>query len=600
MVAFLSKSDASAGFDEIVHFLNAQVIQYALIVNPTIYVSCIKQFWAMVSIKKANDVVKLRALYDGKRVVVTEDVIRQYLHLDDADGIECLPNEEIFTELALMGYEKPLPMQRGQRGTNLVVQWRQLLSTLLQRKKMKLKYLMHLHIHLLQLHLYHLKREPITTPPQAQPAPPSSPPQEPPTTTSESSMTLLNNLIETCATLSQKVAALEQDKIAQALEIFKLKRRVKKLEKHKREKSSGGCIQTREIIEAIDANEDVTLVDAETQVDLGAKLQGSKDEDNAATKDASAAEPTVFDDEEMAKRLHDEEVEQATAREKQEKYDLQKAKVLQQQYVDKQENIDWNVVVEQMQEKYLDNIRKYQSLKRKAISIAQARKNMIVYLKNMVGYKMEHFKGMTYDKVRPIFEREYNKVQTLFKPDKDVEEPQKKRVAEETLVHESFKILKAVEVSISEFKVEALQSFEDMLKGFNREDLDALWGLVKEKFNTTVPTVDNEKALWVELKRLFELDTKDVLWKIQRYMHYPLTWKLHSNCRVHQVSSTMRRHNMFMLTEKNYLLSNGVMTLMLSAKLQVKEDSDMARDLVMKIFMEANKPKSKSFDTSSK
>nr|GFD03554.1 hypothetical protein [Tanacetum cinerariifolium] len=63
----------------------------------------------------------------------------------------------------------------------------------------------------------------------------------------------------------------------------------------------------------------------------------------------------------------------------------------------------------------------------------------------MAGYKMEHFRGMTYEKVRPIFEREYKK--TLFKPDKDVKEPQKKRVAEETLLQESFKKLKAVEVS---------------------------------------------------------------------------------------------------------------------------------------------------------
>nr|GEY52165.1 hypothetical protein [Tanacetum cinerariifolium] len=63
----------------------------------------------MVSIKKANDVVKLRDLLDGKRVVVTKGVIRQTLHLYDVDGVECLPNEEIFTKLARMGYEKPPP-----------------------------------------------------------------------------------------------------------------------------------------------------------------------------------------------------------------------------------------------------------------------------------------------------------------------------------------------------------------------------------------------------------------------------------------------------------------------------------------------------------
>nr|GEV40014.1 hypothetical protein [Tanacetum cinerariifolium] len=109
MVAYLSKSDASAGFDQIVDFLNAQVIQYALMINPTIYVSCIKQFWATVSIKKVKDVVKLQALIVRKKVVITEDIIREDLRLDDADGVECLPTEEIFVELVRMGYEKPPP-----------------------------------------------------------------------------------------------------------------------------------------------------------------------------------------------------------------------------------------------------------------------------------------------------------------------------------------------------------------------------------------------------------------------------------------------------------------------------------------------------------
>nr|GEW20844.1 hypothetical protein [Tanacetum cinerariifolium] len=465
-------------------------------------------------------------------------------------------------------------------------------------------------------------------------------------------ITFLFDFLRLTATLSQKVAHLEQDTITQSLEIIKLKKRVKKLEKQRRSKSSG-------------------------------LKRSRKEDDNAAIKEVNAAEPTFFDDEEvtmtiaqtlikmkdekarlldekMAKRLHDEKVEQAATREKHEKDDLEKAKVLQKHYVDKQENIDWNVVVEQMQEKHLDNIKKYQSLKRKPISIAQARKNMIVYLKNTARYKMEHFKGMTYDKVRPIFEREYNKVQTLFKPDKD-EKPTKKRVAEETLPQESFKKLKAVEVSsyhstqdtptddpkemseedaknmleivlVSEFKVETLQvkyplidweihskgsrscwkvirvgeitqayqSFVDMLKDFDKEDPDALWRLVKEKFNTIMPTVDKEKALWVELTRLYEPNSDDVFWKLQRYMYYPLLWKLHSNCGVHQVSSTTRRHDMFMLTEKDYPLSNGVMTLMMSTKFQVKEDSEMARDLVMKIFIKANQPKSRCLDTSSK
>nr|GEY24369.1 putative reverse transcriptase domain-containing protein [Tanacetum cinerariifolium] len=59
------------------------------------------------SIKQSNDVTKLQALVNKKKVVVTEATIRDALHLDYAEGVDCLPNEEIFTTSARMGYEKP-------------------------------------------------------------------------------------------------------------------------------------------------------------------------------------------------------------------------------------------------------------------------------------------------------------------------------------------------------------------------------------------------------------------------------------------------------------------------------------------------------------
>nr|GFA13908.1 uncharacterized mitochondrial protein AtMg00810-like [Tanacetum cinerariifolium] len=99
--------DASEGFDQIIDFSNVSAIQYALTVNPNIYVSCIKQFWSSVSVKKVNDVMRLQALIDRKKVIITEDTIRKALRLDDAHSIDCLPNEEIFIELARIGYEKP-------------------------------------------------------------------------------------------------------------------------------------------------------------------------------------------------------------------------------------------------------------------------------------------------------------------------------------------------------------------------------------------------------------------------------------------------------------------------------------------------------------
>ncbi|GJZ43150.1 hypothetical protein Tco_0590405 [Tanacetum coccineum] len=293
------------------------------------------------------------------------------------------------------------------------------------------------------------------------------------------------------------------------------------------------------------------------------------------------------------------------------------------------DNIDWNTVAEQVQERQSDTIKRYQTLKKKPVSVAQARKNMMIYLKNMAGYKMGYFKGMSYDEIRPIFKEEYNKIQTLFKKDTEVEKTKTKRIAEETLLQESFKKLRTTEASrsepiqeqpteepkelskeelkkmlkivpVEEIKAKALQVrnitkayqvFEDMLRGFDREDLVTLWSLVKERFRSAKPTKDKERALWVELKRLFEPDKDDVLWKLQRYMYDPLTWRLYDTCGVHHVSST-RRHDIYMLIEMDNPLSTTVMNLMLSRRLQVEEDNEMARDLIMKIFIEANKPRS--------
>ncbi|GJY48796.1 hypothetical protein Tco_0438752 [Tanacetum coccineum] len=53
-VAFLEKPTESEGFEEIIDFLNANPIKYALTVNPIVYCSCIKQFWATVKAKTVN------------------------------------------------------------------------------------------------------------------------------------------------------------------------------------------------------------------------------------------------------------------------------------------------------------------------------------------------------------------------------------------------------------------------------------------------------------------------------------------------------------------------------------------------------------------
>ncbi|GJY47466.1 uncharacterized mitochondrial protein-like protein [Tanacetum coccineum] len=122
---------------------------------------------------------------------------------------------------------------------------------------------------------------------------------------------------------------------------------------------------------------------------------------------------------------------------------------------------------------------------------------------------------------------------------------------------------------------EAYQTFDDMLKKFDRS-------LVKERFSSTDPTDDKERTLWVELKRLFEPDTDDIMWKLHKYMHDPLTWSLYDTCGVHHVSTDIG-HDIFMLVEKDYQLIRGLFTLMLCNKLQVDQYSEMADELLRKI-----------------
>ncbi|GKD18463.1 hypothetical protein Tco_1207621 [Tanacetum coccineum] len=97
-------NEESDEFKEIIDFLNASYVQYALMVNPTIYTTCIEQFWASAKAKIVNGERQIQALVDKKKVIITETSIRSYLKLDDDEGIDCLPTTTIFADLERMGY----------------------------------------------------------------------------------------------------------------------------------------------------------------------------------------------------------------------------------------------------------------------------------------------------------------------------------------------------------------------------------------------------------------------------------------------------------------------------------------------------------------
>nr|GEX25232.1 hypothetical protein [Tanacetum cinerariifolium] len=121
------------------------------------------------------------------------------------------------------------------------------------------------------------------------------------------------------------------------------------------------------------------------------------------------------------------------------------------------------------------------------------------------------------------------------------------------------------------------------------EDLNQLWALVKESLSNRPPTSDKEIELWVELKRLYEQDDADQLWThTQNLMHALLEWRLYDTCRVHHV--TAKDKEIFMLVEKDYPLRKGLARVMICYKLQVENYSQMANDLILKIYKIANCP----------
>nr|GEW97069.1 hypothetical protein [Tanacetum cinerariifolium] len=127
----------------------------------------------------------------------------------------------------------------------------------------------------------------------------------------------------------------------------------------------------------------------------------------------------------------------------------------------------------------------------------------------------------------------------------------------------------------------------------DREDLNQLWALVKEYLSIRLASSDKEMELWVELKRMYETDPEDQLWTLtQNYMHAPIEWKLYDLSRVHHV--TAKDKEIFTLVEKDYPLRRGLALVMINYRLQVKNYSQMAEDLLRKIYNIANTPRKQS------
>nr|GEW94782.1 hypothetical protein [Tanacetum cinerariifolium] len=596
------------------------------------------------TIKKTNDVVRLQALIDRRKVIITKESVQQALHLDDAESIDSLPNEEIFAELARMGlmrnvdsstkfymYPRFLQLMINAQIADLFSHTTKYISPALTQKQVNDDVA---DVLAADAEPTSPSPTPAITPPLPQQevasTPPISPHQSPqqqplslpqqkqpspPSQTTNISMDHLNTLLETYTTLTRRVENLEQDKIDQALEITKLKQRVRRLEKKNKVKASGLKRLKKSqlnLMSTAKRRNGVVIRDPE-ETTTPSIIVHSEPKSKDKGKRILVEEPKPL------KKQTQIGQDEAYARELEAKLNA---------------NINWSDVIEQVKrkEKQDNAVLRYQALKRKPQTKAQAKKNIMIYLKNMVGFKMDFFKGMSYDDIRPIFEKHFNSIVAFLKKgEKELEEEASKqkrksetseeKAAKKQKLDEEVEELKthmqivpndeddvyteatplALKVPIIDYQIhtennkpyykiirvdgthQLFLSFISLLRNFDREDLEMLWQIVQARFAYLEPKNFSDDFLLNTLKAMFEKPNVEAsIWKSQRGS-YGLakvkTWKLLESCRVHIITFTTT--HMILLVERRYPLTRFALYQMLNnVRLEVEEESEVSLELL--------------------
>ncbi|GKA06213.1 hypothetical protein Tco_0685437 [Tanacetum coccineum] len=687
MVAILEKTEHNVDFHQIVDFLEASHIRYALMVSPTVYVSYIRQFWSTTRVETVDGETNIIAKVNGKQRTVSESLIRRHLKLNDEEGISTFLENELFENLSLIVFKSKKRLTRG--------------TTWISQSK-------------------------VPSPGANETASRTRDDRHGeafPTATSLDAGQDRENIAKTSAMpheSSPRVTSLgggegKQRIQSQDLEITQLKNRFKTLEDNEK-RSKGFAQEDAPNTRGMDQGEDLILIDTETNNEKSTK-KGSDNTDEmanvlstlvvanvlssggtsstpAGVDTASGSFPTaaIFTTASVttpytrrtrasrgiiiessqttsvpiinAKGKGKEKMVESKSTKKkkvQEQLDAHVAKELEYEFAREEQLIreqgekDAKIARDQTERelgimiaeldrsneliaKYMNEYEQAEadfSLEEKMELITE----LIKYQRNLAKIKrlkknsfqsgnMQNFVPMN-SKLeskrikRPgiqLVQKSFKKLKTTKASGSEPSQEQQTKYPKELSKEELKKMMEIIPVE--EFYIEALQAkypiidweiyseeqrkywkiirvgnhtevyqiFEEMLKRFDREDMDRLWSLVKKTFSTTDPTEDKEKELWVELKRIYEPDPRDQLCALQKYMHDPLECMLYDTCSVHHVS-TRRGREIFMLVEKDYPLKKGLTTMMLCNKLQVDQYSKMANELLRKIYSIANSPR---------
>ncbi|GJT08248.1 hypothetical protein Tco_0842710 [Tanacetum coccineum] len=401
MAAFLEKSTGSEGFHQVIDFLSQSHISYALTKKPEIYISFIKQFWRTAEASTDTDrEVTITAIIDGQSKTITKASLRRHLKLEDHDGVEI----RLFPTMLTSPPPEPSPTPSSSP------------SKITSSPSPS--------------------SEPSTAPTfEPQPSPDAEYPVPTPNESpfhavhlhrSDEGSLKLNELTNLVTKLSERIRVLEDD----------LKKTKHTYNLHSLSLFSGLRNEDPNIYFAQD---DEVVHDQDTVAErqledstAGRVVYGRRNKE--ARKDKGKEIMTEPKPMKKSKKLLEQErlgLEEAIRL--QEKIDEEeRAQVARDEEIARQllaldeervttdpkttKDIDWND----------PSVQKYWDKKNKPKSEAQARKNMIVYLKNQSNYKMKDFEGMSYDEIRPIFEKIWDFNHNFVPMDLGVEKEKKK------------------------------------------------------------------------------------------------------------------------------------------------------------------------------
>nr|GEV21382.1 copia protein [Tanacetum cinerariifolium] len=209
-------------------------------------------------------------------------------------------------------------------------------------------------------------------------------------------------------------------------------------------------------------------------------------------------------------------------------------------------------------------------------------------VKSNLGYKVKYFRGMTFEEAEAKFNSVWKQLED-FIPMGSKEEAERIKRKGLSLEQESAKKQK-----ISEEVTEEAKSSDEVPKEKVKEmmQLVPIEEVYVEALQVKHQIIDwkvyhEGQRSYLKNTRLYEPDHEDQLWThTQNFMHAPVEWKLYESCGVHHVTS--KDKEIFMLVEKDYPLRKGLALVMIGYNLQVENYSQMANDLILKIYKIAN------------